>query len=1619
MNYKYIINPRTNKKISIKSKLGKQILFNYLNNYLNKNLYGGIIELSDTDPNNFIAKLQNHRNELNIHAQKKMTERDIAHDFKPGINETTFKIGFNPDDVGKSESDMTYEYIRDNIGIAKVDYLYYVHQKIKFTEGYIGPPYTPNNLCVVDGDGNCEFTAEQQGSLHKDLQKNGFMYYDAGSYSVFHKDNTTWANLFDPATKANSIKNLPPPGISKPNIYSKITNTYTDEINNQYINARWQQLLIFIWYSKLGLADGYEPTHEETWPKIVRTDEKLDFSQVDKKLKIEHSSFYNTSMKGGKELKETEQHYRYFFIAINILRSLNINLKDDGDGGKLIATASWTKKPNKMRDEYNKHFPNLFSSENDIKEFLCTENLSFDLPISKSETFSQIIAKTNIYYKKGTKPGFKVSAAPSLKKDNLNKISKLIINLLDKFVKIDKSDEKPFIQMYIGLLLKLLGDTSFILALLYDNDAFLRTFDNYLAMRAIMFKRNVLAECYPTSHIFKQLEKFLPELIRDNKDDYAFFYYTKTDMKLTELPQKIIKYIDFSETGIKNEVINEFYKDLEMPKDDDLDKLKNENADKWEKFRKYIYEKIIYQSYIKDKETGLKRYSSPTNFDYFKAQLTELTLRAIRFFIHLYQETEDWETIIIEQSEKWNFLSKFLNEPREKLILLINIQEFIEKEYIGTPPINLVDIDNRTKELQIPMIKNHSDENISYIDRILENFIFKLMGLCDENLHSTIPIKIGEAYKVGINADDFKDEEEGKKKRKKKASTETSEREKKENKTYKLYEEISLYLDFFNDLENYQSNKEDFNYLVDIIKKCSFKKKNLGPPKEGRVIFQNTQVSGMTQRHQNILQLGIPTEPNIYDFLKCVDNLLKGALNATGGYIINSDIFYRYFTNLQEKYKKFMHLLGRHKLSTAHGGGLVDITNIDKINTDIINYIQFRYQSDDYDFIYNFSIVNIIYLFVKYLKKYDIKLSIISRKNLFLTELFNIYSNLSVNDILKIFINTNYVNQVFNMYFIAHCKETHSFNDIIDFIDLRNKYFRILLDFIYAIDLINNNFKDIDIDNDIDNDLDTYIQRFADGNSFFLTLHQRLLTEFRPRPRVITELSGPIKKAMRHAHNALELAQNQEANALALAQAQEALRQDSASADETVSRLQQRAQELEAQAQKAQEAQVQALAQAHEAHAQRLVQVAPTEDADALAQETQEALEAQAKEVQAQIQAQEAQEAQAQAQKAHAQVALAQELAQAQEAQATQEAQKNAQKANTQAQEAHAQAQEAHAQAQEAHAQAQEAHAQAQLLHRAQALVLEEEPKLVLKLVSAHELAAQAEAELGQFLYRAQMALEEEAPTVEVQEAHAQAQLLYRAQALAKQQAQALVKEMEHTQPQAQAHEVLALFLHKAHAQALAHAQKMLEQLLKIISEAQKAAQALPDAQALALVQKQALEQEAVTQEQAQTLARALKEQELVQAKEALALAQEALALAQAQAQTQVLVQAQTQEALALAQAQAAEQWRMGLRQQKQQFQAERAEEAAVEQRKGKRGSEFKYRWEQKIREIFRKTTGDLDMASQGTTEPSSPEPSAQPSFFHSLSPEPSAQPSSSQSSSQEPTTQSLHLEEDMVDVND
>ena len=764
MNYKYIINPRTNKKISIKSKLGKQILLNYLYNYLNKNLYGGKIELSDTDPENFIAKLNNRRNELNIHAQTKMTERDIAHDFKPGINETTFKIGLNPDDVGKSESDMTYEYIRDNIGIAKVDYLYYVHQKIKFTDEYTGPPKTGPGLCIVDGYGDCDKFDKVQGSLHDDLKNKGFMYYDAGCYSVFHKDNTTWANLFDPASKANLIKDLPPTDESNSNTYSKITETNIDDSNN-YINARWQQLLIFIWYSKLGLPESCDPEDPNMWPKIERTvGSKIDFSTVDSELRIEHSSFYNTSMKVGKELEETKQHYRYFFIAINILRSLNINLKDDG--GKLIATASWTKNPNEMLNKYNEYFPNLFSSEKDILAFLDKENLSFDLPISKSDTFTQIISKTN-YYKKGTKPGFKVSAAPSINKEKLNKISKLINRLLDDYVKIHKFDERLFIQMYIGLLLKLLGDTSFILALLYDEGAFLRTFDNYLAMRAIMFKRNVLAECYPTSHIFKQLEKLLPEEIRANQNNYAFFYYIKNYMKLTELPQKIIKLIDFSNIAIKEKAITEFYKKLGMPEQDDLEKLKSE---KEAKFREYIGQ-IINQEYIKDKQAKQELYTSSTNINYFNAQLADLIEKAFIFFINLYQETENWETITIEENDKWNLLSKSLDEPREKLILLIDIQEFIEKNIaILKSTINL-DISNLGEELVIPMI-HHSGNNISYIDRILENFIFKLMGLCDENLHSTIPIKIGQGYKVGIDANDFEDiiEEKKKNKEKKKAT---------------------------------------------------------------------------------------------------------------------------------------------------------------------------------------------------------------------------------------------------------------------------------------------------------------------------------------------------------------------------------------------------------------------------------------------------------------------------------------------------------------------------------------------------------------------------------------------------------------------------------------------------------------------------------------------------------------------------------------------------------------------------------------------------------------------------------------------------------------------------------
>lgn len=1112
MHYKYIINPRTNKKISIKSKLGKQILLNYLNNYLNKNLYGGKIEVSDMDPTNFIAKLAGLQNHLNKHAEYYMIERDMAHDFGK-VDDTTIDKHYGSYPGSMSEADMTYEYIKQDVGMAHVEKLYYIDQKIKFKNAS-GDTHTE---CLVDGYGTCKFIEKPQvekkkkaeGSLPTDLEDGGFMYYDAGMHSVFHKDNTTWANLFDPATKANLVENLPPIYNKQgtDNKYSKIT-TDINDLDQEYINARWQQLLIFIWYSKVGGDDVAHGHAAPVWPKFGRdANNIIGFEPILKKY-----YFYNKDNK-----HKSAHHYKYFFIAINILRSLDITLEKDG--AKLIAKAGWTQnKPNDMQIAYNNAFENPFLP---YKITLFTANESFELPISRSDTYTTIISKTK-YYKKDAIPS-EFTNAPSIKKKNLDKIFQKIVKLLDKT--INESDQgKTFVYMYIGLLLKLLGDTSFILALLYDKDAFLRTFDNFLAMRAFMYNGKVLAECYPTSHVFKLFSSALPPFINADVNDYAFFYSLKSSLNLRELTEKIIEFIDFdSKEKLTEEILYRKF----------TEKLKDESGDTYSNVDKsinqMIYKIILENDYIIMLKKQKKAYGQESpNVVNFKSNLSRLRDEAANFFCVYFKKMLEKTPLEIQQlgdtqaDDEWMELYKKVQKPREELLSLIKILDFINEKYNKNKKIS-IDLDTHfIPDAGNVALPEHGccttpEGDVRYIDRIFENFIFSLIRLYNINGpffisgQETVAIRVELGYKIGCDQGDFVDIIE---KRHKKISNNNDNMV--EN-TYKLYQEIGLYLNFFDNLQKYQL--EDFIYLVKIIKNCYFLRTDEGMGVK-RLRYYNSKM--ISPARQDTLQLGpTPKKTKINDFLICVSELLKFALGATGGYIIMSSTFKKHFTDLKEKYDKFMVILKNTTLPQV-GASLrehKEASDLIVLRNTNVNNIKYKIEItiddilNDNELNYNFSTTNIIYIFLNFLRSKNISLNndtldkIISG-NIFLPAFFN--TSWSTDLILSLLIILDvpeqihiYINFIFNIYFVAYCKETHCFNDFIyEPIDLRNKYFRILLNFINAIVYIQNNLQDYDNDylENITNLERLSIERFKKKfyySRFFYNLHQTILDMFR------------------------------------------------------------------------------------------------------------------------------------------------------------------------------------------------------------------------------------------------------------------------------------------------------------------------------------------------------------------------------------------------------------------------------------------------------------------------------------------------------------------------------------------
>jgi hypothetical protein len=595
-----------------------------LDNKYNK-IYGGMESstYSETDVNHFIILLQNNIASLDKHANYFMFERDISHDFDV-VTELGFtkyvpygkaqpEIGLTPENeylINKSNEHFhTLKYITNN----DLDiFLYNVNKGIKFINGLVDI----NHNCYIDGINNCQILNTDDMNMPFNNSDKGYLYYDSGQTSHFCKFNLSWTNLFDPATTANKEHNL----VDANSIYK------IDLVNiEEFLNHKWQQVLIFSWYTKVGgtFNETYDPLANifNLWPEAHNMINDDWYNNVNKEL--------NSTIK-----KDIIDNYKLLYIAINILRLMHITINESKltNGHTLVAQFSFRNNPdsvkfnqiNEIIKNYNKAFRNPLTCFINHSDILPTDSEKFDLPISAADTFLAFISKTDWPSKKVRNN--KEKNEKTIKMSNI--LIPIITNICEKTkLKCTKKQTKRVI-MYIGLLLKYaIGDTTFILAQLYDKFlgkkplSYLKSFDNFLNMRSLIFQNNIIGECNK-NELFK-LYKYKLDKSVDNLKNYLndnnIFYSVKFELSQEDFIKELNliqnhyledaewygTYDEFQETIIKNdfEERKEFFNDFKTWRKE-IDEefvypLSEENIEIFKNFRtKFIKLNEIYEIFV-------------------------------------------------------------------------------------------------------------------------------------------------------------------------------------------------------------------------------------------------------------------------------------------------------------------------------------------------------------------------------------------------------------------------------------------------------------------------------------------------------------------------------------------------------------------------------------------------------------------------------------------------------------------------------------------------------------------------------------------------------------------------------------------------------------------------------------------------------------------------------------------------------------------------------------------------------------------------------------------------------------------------------------------------------------
>jgi len=582
----------------------------YLNLIKKKNKINGGYgnDLRDITVDTFIEilSLTEVRKGLNEHAHFYMFERDIGHDFKqnetaknkvepvPGYfihHPSSQKINPNDFETYKQniEGEYTFNYLFSNYDLR----LFYIKKDLLW-EKYPNEP--KKNFCYIDTTNNCPIINYSNNNDGEDNpwtindtiikkkeytnlpislgQGETFIHVDSSHQSKWHKFNLSWQNLFDSANFGGQNYYDIPKG--EYNYFSNKENK--DDISNLnlLLNAKWQQLLIFTWYTKTGTDD--KEGHDYVWPNNL---EVLDGMNLKYNLCDSNPTI-------------SKKNYKNLYIALNIMRLMNlkINIKNKSTTNAELTAVFYFQKYNKfkfntelfnLKKSYNDTFNNILNNFIDDEMLTKDESESFPLPFSQAESYHSFM--TDSYQE--------VSRSQGKSKAKIAGIKKHIIPVIEKICdRLDLDDNsKNYVKMLIGMLFKYsIGDTSFILGQIYDNhlrgNNFTRSVDGFLNMRNTMFNNKILGSIYSTDDDLPIKNKFYNNLItqligEDNhipNNDYQYYYGIKDMFTVKDflfqynvMKQRLDQSSDFIKTTQFYTIYNKFY--METLLDPDVKQL--------------------------------------------------------------------------------------------------------------------------------------------------------------------------------------------------------------------------------------------------------------------------------------------------------------------------------------------------------------------------------------------------------------------------------------------------------------------------------------------------------------------------------------------------------------------------------------------------------------------------------------------------------------------------------------------------------------------------------------------------------------------------------------------------------------------------------------------------------------------------------------------------------------------------------------------------------------------------------------------------------------------------------------------------------------------------------------